>query len=130
MLNEIVVKYPHTQEAIQASGFLIQDAIAFFFRDCGRYPTSDEGFKALLTNPGLGTSSDDLRQQERSCGCAHAGALVTRGYRVAASRPCLPTTTWVDSSSTSDLRRFGALLTGGWPDFFGSPDNLEKPLDS
>jgi hypothetical protein len=34
--------------------------------------------------------------------------------------------TWVDSSSTSDLRRFGALLTSGWPDFFGSPKVFEK----
>ena len=27
--------------------------------------------------------------------------------------------------STGDLRRWGALLTTGWPDFFGSPKNLD-----
>jgi len=38
----------------------------------------------------------------------------------------LPTTTWVDPHSTGDLRRWGALLTGGWAEFSGSPNDLEK----
>ena len=38
----------------------------------------------------------------------------------------LPTTTWVDPPSTGDLRRWGAQLTTGWPDLFGSPNDLEK----
>ena len=33
----------------------------------------------------------------------------------------LPTTTRMDPPSIGDLRRWGAPLTGGWPDFFGSP---------
>jgi hypothetical protein len=53
LLSEIVVKYGHTQEAAQASVFLFGYALASFVRDCGRYPTFDEGLKALLTNPGV-----------------------------------------------------------------------------
>ena len=33
----------------------------------------------------------------------------------------------VDSSSTSDLRRFGALLTSGWGCPFGSPNGSSGP---
>jgi hypothetical protein len=53
LLDEIVMKYPYTQEATQASLFLIGYALASFARDCGRYPTFDEGLMALLTNPGV-----------------------------------------------------------------------------
>jgi hypothetical protein len=38
-----------------------------------------------------------------------------------------PTTTSVDPPSTGDLRRRGAPLTIGWAEFFGSPNNFEKP---
>jgi hypothetical protein len=34
-----------------------------------------------------------------------------------------PTTTWMDPPSTSDVRRWGALLTSGWAEIFGSPDD-------
>src|SRR5450759_82304 len=32
-----------------------------------------------------------------------------------------PTTTWMDPPSTGDVRRWGALLTAGWAEMFGSP---------
>jgi Phosphoesterase family len=35
----------------------------------------------------------------------------------------ISTTTWVDPPYTG----WGAPLTGGWPDFFGSPKDFEKP---
>src|SRR5450755_704655 len=38
-----------------------------------------------------------------------------------------PTTTWMDPPSTGDLRRWGALLTTGWPCSFGSPDESACP---
>src|SRR5882724_4536055 len=40
----------------------------------------------------------------------------------------LPTTTCVDPPSNGDLRRWGAPLTGGWPNFFGSPSDFNSPL--
>jgi hypothetical protein len=40
-----------------------------------------------------------------------------------------PTTTWVDPPSTGDLRRWGALLTGGWvADSSGDPDERALPV--
>jgi hypothetical protein len=38
-----------------------------------------------------------------------------------------PTTTWMDPPSTSDVRRWGALLTTGWARLSGSPKDLESP---
>jgi Cu(I)/Ag(I) efflux system membrane protein CusA/SilA len=34
------------------------------------------------------------------------------------------------STGAECLRRWGAPLTGGWPNFFGSPNDLEKPPGS
>ena len=61
------------------------------------------------------------------------GGLLSRGSGPASyptkplgSYHVSPTTTWMDPPSTGDLRRWGALLTTGWPDFFGSPNNFRK----
>jgi hypothetical protein len=61
------------------------------------------------------------------------GGLLSRGFDPASyltkplgSYHVLPTTTWMDPPSIGDLRRWGALLTGGWGDFFGSPTDFEK----
>ena len=64
------------------------------------------------------------------------GGLLSRGSGPASyptkplgSYHVSPTTTWMDPPSTSDVRRWGALLTTQWEDFFGSPNKSEKPPD-
>ena len=63
------------------------------------------------------------------------GGLLSRGSGPASyptkplgSYHVSPTTTWMDPPSTGDLRRWGALLTTGWVDPFGSPDEQAHPV--
>ena len=73
ILNELVAKYGHTREATEANQLLMSlkvadeewervaetwrqallTALTTFRLDCRRYPTPEEGLKALLVNPGF-----------------------------------------------------------------------------
>ena len=57
-------------------------------------------------------AADSVHPGLPRCARSEASSAYPRAVRENTSQlPCLPTTTWVDSSSTSDLRRFGAVLT-------------------
>jgi hypothetical protein len=72
LLNNVVAKYGYTKEATEANQLLmmletaklqtktneirkltLRTALITFYANCGRYPTNEEGLKALVVNPGL-----------------------------------------------------------------------------
>lgn len=74
ILDDLVAKYPHTQEATEANNILdsiiiagdfaeakiseiqvkeIEGALQLFSFDVGRYPSQEEGLRALIVNPGI-----------------------------------------------------------------------------